>query len=425
MESFISSYPFDSKLFIEEKKSQLAYLEALRALNIIGLKDYRKLKSAIMKLKPVELTQAEDLHYSFEKTLVKKTGSYATKIHTGRSRNEQVVTAELLYIRNKIFDIEKALDMLKSIVIKKAVEYIKTPYPVFTHLQFADFVYFSHYILSIGWEAVKAKNRFKMLYSLFDELPLGSGAVAGSLLEVDVKKMGKMLSFKDVAQNSIYITSTREFISDYLYSITILSTVLSRYAEDFIVLSNPVFGVVESELTTGSSLMPHKKNPDYLELIRGHSAVFTGELVKILAVMKGLPTGYNRDLQLDKEVLFAGDRILDLLNVFCRFISTLKINNKKVELLLRENDYVFSTSIAVYLAKKGIPFRDAHRIASRICRYAAKKNVKLRDIDLNTLKKFSNAFDVDVKDVFSIEKKSYQGSSMKSIKRQIEKLKCL
>ncbi|NLG19459.1 MAG: argininosuccinate lyase [Fibrobacter sp.] len=433
MEQFHNSLPFDKTLIEEDIAGSIAWAAALADLGIFSPDELKKVKSGLVEIlddyrngKIEFLPGDEDIHMAVERVLIERIGDTGARLHTGRSRNDQVATDSRLYAKKAIGHIIDAVCELQRSVLDRAKSDKKIIIPGYTHLQQAQPVLLAHYWLSLFFLLEREKSRLEHAITTTDIMPLGSGAMAGSGFNVNREKLAENLGFSSVSQNSIDGVAARDFILETLSCISSLGIHLSRYAEDLIIWSSREFGFVELDdaWSTGSSMMPQKKNPDSLELIRGKSGRFIGNLTRFAATLKGVGLTYYKDLQEDKEPLFDSvDQILLVLNVFSQVIATLSVKNERIEEDL--DPFLLSTDLADYLARKGMPFRQAHKVVGRIVAFCIENGTPLTDLTSEMLRKFSESFQDDVADLFSFEGSVRKrlvagGTGVESVDKQIE-----
>ena len=432
MSEFNDSLPFDKRLWKEEIEASTAYSAALanagtftksqqtkvaRSLREIG-KEFAEGK---FRFKPED----EDIHTAIERRLVEKIGDTGKKIHTGRSRNEQVATDERIFLKSAMAEAGVLLRALQSAVRDLAADSADDILPSYTHLQQAQLVRLGHYFMALFFMLEDDYRRLKDLKVRMDVLPLGSGAVAGSTAKIDRNLLKRELGFSELSPNSIAAVSDRGFIADFLFVAAQTMIHLGRFAEDLIMWSSTEFAFVELDdaYSTGSSMMPQKKNPDSLELIRGKTARSISDLNSLLMLQKGLPLTYSKDLQEDKEPMFDSvDTLLASLKVFTGVISTLKV--KRANLMRNTDDSIYATDIADYLVEKGMPFREAHKVVGRLVLTGAQTGRKLRQFSPEELKPISNLFDGSYYKIFDPNKSVeghdvYGGTSSKRLKEQL------
>lgn len=433
MEEFSDSLPFDKRLWKEEIQASLAYSVALAKTGIFSKREQTRIMKAFreiekeftlekVKFKPED----EDIHTAIERILVEKVGEIGKKIHTGRSRNEQVVTDERIFLKAANMETKSLIRGLQKSVVNISGKTIDDIVPSYTHQQQAQLVRLGHYFMSLFFMLNNDYERFDDTEKRIDVLPLGSGGVAGSTIKLDRSILKRELHFGELSPNSIAAVSDRDFINDFLFAAAQTLVHLSRFAEDLIVWNSSEFGFVELDdlYSTGSSMMPQKKNPDSLELIRGKASRAIANLNSLLVLQKGLPLTYSKDLQEDKEPLFDSvDTLVSVLKVFTAVISTLRIREQN--LIRNVDDSIYATDIADYLTERGVPFRDAHKIVGRLVLTGIDKNKQLRDFSSSELREISSFFDQEYYEIFdpvrSVERHDvYGGTSLKGVRKQIE-----
>jgi argininosuccinate lyase len=405
------SIDVDRKLYREDIRGSIAYARALRKRGILTKEE---LKAITKGLKEIEeeiaagsfqfRTEDEDIHMNVERGLFEKIGEAAHKLHTGRSRNEQVVLDERLFLMEATAMLRQQLHRLLKAIVSRAKLCLTTIVPTYTHLRQAQPVSLAHQFMAYYAALSRDGERFADYEKRLGVLPLGSGAAVGTSIGIDREFLQHELNFQSMSRNSIDAVSTRDFIYEFQFVCASLFQTLSRMAEDIIILSSQEFGYysLPDELCTTSSLMPHKKNPDSLELIRGKASRVSGNLLSILSLMKGTPYTYNRDFQEDKAGLFETARdSQDALEVMGAVMEGLIINEKRINRALEgSRGMLFATDMADYLVHKGLAFREAHRTVGSIVRHAEENGLSLRDISLDTYRKFSPLFDRDVYGLF-------------------------
>ncbi len=436
LEDFNASIKEDNFLYKAEIEASKAYAKALKKTSILNKNELNKILSGLNKIKEnleqgENLNQFEDIHSAIELLLTEEIGETGKKLHTGRSRNEQVVTDERLYLKKKIPQIINLLEKIQVNVIKSAEENFDVVIPGYTHLQQAQCVLFSHYIMSLFWQMERGKNRLHDSLKRVDSLTLGVGALAGSSIPVDREYMKDLLGFSSVSENSLDSVSDRSFILEILFALSLILLDLSRLAEDFIIFTSQEFDFLEMDdsISTSSSLMPQKKNPDFFELIRASSVKIFGYLTTLFMIIKGLPFSYNKDLQEDKIPLYNGvEETIKVLKVFDFALH--KIKPKREKILDKISPFILSTDLVDYLIEKGMPFRDAHGVVGEIVDYAQNENKELNLLRIDEFRNFCDLFNDDVYDVFSFnnsikKKRTYGSTNPKYVKIQIEKAKGL
>ncbi|OFX17041.1 MAG: argininosuccinate lyase, partial [Armatimonadetes bacterium RBG_16_58_9] len=371
---------------------------------------------------------AEDVHMNVEKTLFERIGDVAGKLHTARSRNDQVATDIRLYLREVIVGINARIAQLQSVIVDKAEEYAEAILPGYTHMQHAQPVLLGHHLMAYFWMLERDKGRMLDCLSRVNVLPLGSGALAGTTFPIDREFVAETLKFDSVSENSIDSVSDRDFISEFLSAAAIAMTHLSRFAEELVIWNTSEFGFVELDdsVTTGSSIMPQKKNPDVAELVRGKSARVIGDLVSLLALQKGLPLAYNRDLQEDKEPLFdAADTLHMSLQVFALMLESAKFNTEKMHAAAQEA-FSTATDLADHLVRKGVPFRTAHKQVGSLVAYCLEHGRQLHELTADEVHRFAPEADGDAASHLTVEasvaaRTAKGGTALSEVRRQIEK----
>ena len=395
------------------------------------LKGLEKIKVQIQKGKFIFKEKFEDIHLNIEKKLYEIIGNSAGYMHTGRSRNDQVVTDFKLWVKNSSLILISELNSLMKNIVSKADKNVSTVMPGFTHLKNAQPISFAHYLLAYYEMLKRDKKRFQNNLELIDESPLGVAALTGTSYNIDRNFTSKKLGFKKPTDNSIDTVSDRDFAIDFLYASAVCAMHLSRLAEDFIILNSDAYQLISfnDKMLTGSSIMPQKKNPDPAELIRGRTGINYGKLNSILTILKGLPISYFKDLQDDKALVFDGfDTLKDTLIMSSELIKNINPNKTRMYNMAKTG-YTTATDFADYLVKeKKLSFRDAYKISSKIVNYAEKNKKNLDELSLNEIKKFYKHLNNNVLKVFNVKnsmnsKNSYGGTSERNIKNMIRKYK--
>ncbi|MCX7975131.1 MAG: argininosuccinate lyase [Candidatus Aminicenantes bacterium] len=431
IESFNASIDQDSFLYEEEIEVSLAYSRALAQANYLSPQELALIETGLEKVKArikkgEALDRFEDIHSAVELMLVEEIGEVGGKLATGRSRNEQVATIERLYLKKKIPSIIDLIRKCQLSLIDQSEKYFDVVVPAFTHLRPAQYVLFSHYLMAYFWPLERAKSRLDEALRRLDKLPLGSGALAGSSIYLDREYLKKLLGFLSLTENSIDAVSDRSYLLEIAFDLSLLRLDLSRMAEDLIIFSTDEFGLIEisPEIQTSSSLMPQKKNPDILELLRASCGSIFGDVTNLFIILKGLPLSYNKDMQADKDplkkMLAETEKVLEVLDLVIKGIKPAK---RKLEKTI---DYsLMATDLVDYLVQKGLPFRQAHRVVSEVINYAESKGEPLNCLSLDQMKQFSPLFSADVDLIFdpwfSITNKKTAGSTHPDqVKKQIE-----
>jgi argininosuccinate lyase len=403
---FERSWSFDRRLLPQEIALDRAWARAITAAGILTQKECETIAGALAQIESraqsdlewLNSSQAEDVHHFAESALIEKLGPLGAKLHTGRSRNEMVATEFRMYVREAAGEIVRALGYLESAIAGQAEKNFGVPMPGTTHMQHAQPLLLSHWLLAHGEAFDRDIARFLSAVESADACPLGSGALAGCAFPVDRDALARDLGFSRVTANSLDAVSDRDFALEYLFALSTLAMHLSRLAEDFVLFATPEFAFIElpDEFSTGSSLMPQKKNPDAWELIRGKTGRIYGSLLAVLTTLKGLPSSYQRDLQEDKEALFgAHDQALAMMRIAAATLAATRFREDK----LRETSAdpaLVATEIADYLVNRGVPFREAHEIVGKILRAAEQEGKAIREMPLDRLKTFSGVFADDL-----------------------------
>jgi len=426
---YSESVSFDRRLYRHDIAGSIAHASALASAGILSADEFEMIARGLREIENqitagtfVWDASLEDVHMNIEAALTKRIGLAGDKLHTGRSRNDQIALDLRLFTRDEIDQIVARLRALQHALLLLAQKYSEVLMPGYTHLQRAQPTYFAHYLLAQLEALERDHERLRDTRRRADVMPLGSGALAGSTIALDREGIAKVLGFQRVTQNSIDAVSDRDFVGDFLYSLAMIGIHLSRFSEDLIIWSTSEFGFIEfsDAFATGSSLMPQKKNPDMAELTRGKCGRLIGNLVSLLTILKGLPSSYNRDLQEDKEALFDSvDTVRSALELFSAMLPELTINRERMESLANDPQ-LLATDLAEYLVGKGVPFREAHTIVGKL----AASGKQLDALSNDEFRAASNAFEEDVREVFDVRKalqrRTATGSpSPENIERQI------
>ncbi len=437
VESFTESISFDKRLWKYDIEGSIAHAKMLAKQGIISLEEVKKIIKGLEEIadeietgKFLFKEELEDIHMNIEYALTKKIGPAGEKLHTARSRNDQIALDLRLFIRAEIKEIIGLIKRFQKTLLNISIKHLNALMPGYTHLQRAQPVLLSHHLLAYVEMLQRDVERLKDSLKRVNQLPLGSCALAGTSLPIDRAYVAKLLDFDGVSQNSIDAVSDRDFVIEFLSNSSVLMLHLSRLAEEIILWSTEEFKFLElpDAFTTGSSVMPQKKNPDVAELIRGKSGRVFGNLFSMLTLMKALPLSYNRDFQEDKIFLFdTVDTSKACLLIFNEMLQDIKFNvNRMYE--TAEAAYSTATDVAEYLVKKGLPFRRAHEITGKLVLYCSEKNKKFSDLTLEELNKFSNLFSDDIYNYLNAEgsvknKKSLGSTSLKEVTKQIIRLR--
>ena len=428
IERFNNSFAFDKRLVFEDIEGSVAYAAALRKASILSDEEFRRIEEGLAEVKTrVETEPAwlqgqddEDVHSFVERRLVETIGEAGYNLHTGRSRNDQVALDTRLYLKRAIVAVRARIKGLNRDVIALAKAHLDVIIPGYTHLRKAQPVLLSHYLLAYFEMFQRDNERFGDCLARTDFMPLGSGALAGTGFPIDREALRQQLGFAQLTRNSLDAVSDRDYLVEFVSAAALTMVHLSRLSEDFILYSSPEFGFLDlsDAVSTGSSIMPQKKNPDSLELIRGKSGRVFGHLTSLLSLLKGLPLAYNKDLQEDKEILFDTlDTLVECLQVAQIVIQTLKVNRAAAQDSV-QRDFLNATDLADYLVRKGLPFRKAHELVGRIVLGCESKKVQLHEMPLSELRTFSPLIAEDVFEVLSLENcidaRSVMGGTAKS-----------
>ncbi len=430
---YLASIPYDWRLHKYDIEGSLAHAEMLARQKIITKGDYAKIRDGLHSIsREIEggrfqfKLELEDIHMNIESRLFELIGDTAGKLHTARSRNDQVALDMRLFTREAARDAIRALQRFNSLLVHIAEKNLKVIMPGYTHLQQAQPVLFSHHVMAYFQMFSRDIQRFESCLSRINIMPLGSGALAGLPYPVDREFVAGRLGFDDVSANSIDAVSDRDFIIDFESAASIAMMHLSRIAEEIILWSTTEFGFIEvgDAYATSSSIMPQKKNPDAAELARGKTGRVYGHLIAMLTVMKGLPLAYNRDLQEDKESLFdTVDTLASSLEVMAGLVASIRVNAARMKYSMQS--YILATDIADYLVNKGLSFREAHNVVSRVVSYAVDNNRDLNELDIREYRGFSKLFEKDVLAITlhkSVEARSSQGGTATAqVKKSIER----
>jgi argininosuccinate lyase len=406
-DAFQRSFPFDRRLLPYEIAVDRAWAKALEPVGIFSPAEVKLTLAALDKVSRRAETDsawvdsfganAEDVHHFVEKALVEELGPLGWKLHTGRSRNELVATDFRLLVIDAAAEIERGLSLLLNALLEQAKRNINVPMAGMTHMQHAQPILLSHFLLAHAEAFLRDVTRLEHAAASADACPMGSGALAGNSFGIDRHAIARELGFSRITANSLDAVSDRDFALDYLFALAGIATHLSRLAEDFVIFASQEFAyvVLPDEYSTGSSLMPQKKNPDSWELIRGKTGRITGALLGLLTTLKGLPSSYQRDLQEDKEALFAAhDQVGDMLHVARGALAGTGFQEDRLR-AAASNPLLLATEAADYLVHKGVPFRQAHDIVGKVLREAERQGILWTELPEKDLKSISPAFEID------------------------------
>ncbi len=437
LERYSASIDFDRELYEDDIEGSRAHAQMLEKIGVLTTREKNSIVKGLDEIRKeiksgtfVFSRDLEDIHMHIETRLIEKIGDAGKKLHTGRSRNDQVCLDMRMFLKKELAVIDSyLLDLLKKLLFRAAKEG-KTVMPGYTHMQRAQAVPFAHYLMAYYYMFKRDRVRLGEALARIDVLPLGSGALAGSTIPLDRGFVARKLGFAGVSENSMDTVADRDFVLDAIYVAAMIMLHLSRFSEDLIIFATEEFSFISlpDELCTGSSLMPHKKNPDALELTRGKASRVIGDLFSIFTLLKGLPLTYNRDLQEDKEPLFhAIDTVKDALSIMILCVEGMVLKKEEMKKAV-ERSYMPAVEMAEYLTTKGIPFRDAHGIVGKVVRECEKKGKLLHNLSIDDLKKYSPVFNTDVFDFIDVnnaldKRKTKGAASFSEVARQINEEK--
>ena len=434
---FNASIQFDQRFYAQDIQGSTAHARMLAKQGILTADEAEAITSTLAAIKEdiedgkIEFTiENEDIHMNIEAVLTERIGDTGKKLHTARSRNDQVAVDFRLYMRQEIDLIIALIEKLKEALYKIAEGNQETIMPGYTHLQRAQPVTLAHYMLAYYQMFSRDASRLADCRKRLNQLPLGSGALAGTTYNTDRDFLAKELDFDGICPNSIDAVSDRDFALEFLSDASILMMHLSRFCEELIIWNSTEFGFIDMDdaFSTGSSIMPQKKNPDMAELIRGKTGRVYGDMITLFTLMKSLPLAYNKDMQEDKPPVFdAVDTLKASIGIFTEMISTITFNKDTMRAAVK-NGFMNATDAADYLVRKGIPFRDCHEIIGRIVLHCVNNNTAIEDIPLETLREFSDKFDEDIYENITAEacvnaKKSKGSTSFASVREQLAAIK--
>lgn len=432
------SIGFDQRFYAQDIAGSIAYAYAIRDAGVITAAEAEQIADGLAQVKAefdngtfVIREGDEDIHTAVERRLTELIGAVGGKLHTGRSRNDQVATDFKLWVRDAIEALRVQLGFLQSALIETAEKHVYSVMPGYTHMQPAQPVTAAHWLMSFFWMLARDAERLEDAQKRANVSPLGAGALAGNPFGIDREALAQALGFSHAAQNSLDAVADRDYVAETLFVLAMIGVHLSRLAEDIILYSNPSFGFItlDDRYSTGSSMMPQKRNPDPMELARGKAGRLIGNLTGLLATLKGTPSTYNKDYQEDKEALFDSFDSLNLiLPVVTAIIKTLRLNPDKLKAALDPD--MLATDLADYLVRKGLPFRQAHHVAAAAVRTAAEKGVPLGGLGLTDLQALSPLFEADVQAVFDFaasvaRRDAVGGTAPEAVKAQIEAAKAV
>ena len=412
VQRFTASVSFDRRLAEFDVEASIAHSRMLHAVGIIGNTDLAAIEKGLTQIRSEIRAGAfpwseahEDVHFNIERRLIELAGEPGKRLHTARSRNDQVATDVRLYLRAAIDQVLSLIKSLQRALLDLADEHIETVMPGYTHLQVAQPVSFGHHLLAYFEMLARDAQRLADCRKRVNRLPLGAAALAGTSFPIDRPMVAKELGFDGVCENSIDAVSDRDFAIEFCACAALAMTHLSRFCEELVLWANPRFGFVEiaDGFCTGSSIMPQKRNPDVAELIRGKTGRVNGHLVALLTLMKGQPLAYNRDNQEDKEPLFdVVDTLTGCLAVFAEMLGGIKVQREAMAAAARQG-HATATDLAEYLVKKGVPFREAHEAVAQAVRFAESRGSELAELKLSELQRFSSAITEEVYSTLTLE----------------------
>ena len=433
VEAFTTSLGVDARLWDADIRASIAHARMLGKIGVLTPEETDAILSGLQALrehiaagKVTFDPKAEDVHSEIERLLTERIGAVAGKLHTARSRNDQVATDTRLYLREGIDALLEEIRQLQQWLVHTAESHLHTILPGCTHLQHAQPVSLAHHLMAYFWMLQRDHERLTDCRRRVNRLPLGSAALAGTSFPVDRQMVARELSFEGICENSMDAVSDRDFVVEFLSCAALVMVHLSRLAEELILWNTPEFGFVDLDdsVTTGSSIMPQKKNPDVAELIRARTGRVVADLTGALVVLKALPLSYNRDLQEDKGFLFdALDTALSSVALMHLMLSRARFRTERMRQAVR-GDFSNATDLADYLVRKGMPFRQAHEVVGRAVQYCLKQGVALEDLSVEQLRAFSNLFDADAVQILQPEavmqaRRSDGGTSPEAVQQQI------
>jgi argininosuccinate lyase len=410
--AFNRSFGFDRRLFAADVRASLAHAEGLRAAGVLNSEEARQIAAGLQTMLARAQTEAsyfdqlevEDVHSFIEARLVELIGDAGRKLHTGRSRNDQVATALRLWLRDELDAINDRVRATQTALLALAEAHADAVLPGYTHLQRAQPVMWAHWCLAYFEMLARDRERLTDARRRTNRLPLGAAALAGTSYPIDRGQVARALAFDEVARNSLDAVSDRDFCVEFAAAASLIMLHLSRLAEDIIIYATTEFGFIElgDAISTGSSLMPQKKNPDALELVRGKAGRVFGDLLALLTMLKGLPLAYNKDMQEDKEAVFdAADTVRAALEVTTTVLGNISVRAEQTRAAATRG-FMNATELADYLARKGLPFREAHEVTGRVVLRALERGVELNDLSLDELRAFSPLIEQDVYDALAL-----------------------
>jgi argininosuccinate lyase len=435
VEEFAASISFDRRLAEEDIAGSMAHCRMLAKQGIISQEEAGRILAGLAEIREEirsgEFTYSaalEDIHMHVEQRLTEKIGPAGGKLHTGRSRNDQVALDMHLYVRKEILAVASLVASLQQVILEVASANLEVIMPGYTHLQRAQPVLFSHHLLAYFWMLERDRERFLDAYKRADWMPLGAGALAGTTFPVDREMVAAELRFARLYENSLDAVSDRDFVAEFMFAACLLMVHLSRFSEDLVLWSSSEFAFVtlDDAFTTGSSMMPQKKNPDIPELVRGKTGRVLGGLVAVLTVLKGLPLAYNKDMQEDKEGLFdTVDTLKMCLTLYAAMLRTVKINAARMYAAV-EGDFASATDLADYLVRQGVPFREAHAVVGRLVGNCVNSGRRLSELSLEELREASPLLGTEALQLLTPEacvaaRSARGGTAREAVEEQLKK----
>lgn len=437
VDEFGASISFDQEFVLEDIAGSIAHVTMLAKTGILTSEEADQIKKGLETLKEQAINgelefsvKLEDIHLNLESKLTDLIGPVGGKLHTGRSRNDQVATDMHLYLSKQVAIVIELIKELQQALVDQAEQHVETIMPGYTHLQRAQPISFAHHLMAYFWMLERDKQRFTESFKRINISPLGAGALAGTTFPIDRYYSAELLGFDGIYENSMDAVSDRDFILEFLSNSSMLMMHLSRFSEEIILWSSQEFRFIELDdsFSTGSSIMPQKKNPDMAELIRGKTGRVYGNLFGLLTVLKGLPLAYNKDMQEDKEgMLDTVKTLTGSLKIFAGMINTMKVHTGQMEQATKQ-DFSNATELADYLSSKGMPFREAHEVVGKLVLQCVQKNCYLTDLSIEEFKESSQLFAEDIYVVLAPEtavsrRNSAGGTGFAQINAAIEKAK--
>lgn len=431
---YTASVDFDKRMALVDIDGSVAHATMLAKVGVISEQDLADIKRGMAQIREEIQTgkfewqlELEDVHLNIEARLTALIGDAGKRLHTGRSRNDQVATDIRLYLRGEIDEIIRRVEHLQEVLVAQAEKNYNVIMPGFTHMQVAQPVTFGHHMLAYVEMLERDHARLIDLRHRVNSSPLGAAALAGTTYPIDREYTAKLLGFETVAQNSLDAVSDRDFAIEFCAAASLIMAHISRLSEELVIWMSQRFGFIKlpDRFTTGSSIMPQKKNPDIAEKIRGKTGRMYGNLMAMLTIMKGIPLAYNTDLSEDKEQVFDSiDTLLDSLAIVTPMIAKMKVNAERTR-RAADMGYANATDLADYLAKKGIPFREAHHIVGSMVNYAIKHNKRLDDFTMDEYRQFSDKIEEDIREEISLEtcvkaRRSFGGTAPERVREQLE-----